>query len=132
WDCCKPSCTWPGKVNLTAGATPVKTCDIDNTPLSNPEASSGCTGRDAYQYSTESPWAINNNLAYSYAAVNIIEGSEASWYCTCYKLTFTNGPVNGKKMIVQATNTGSDLVGNQFDLSIPGKGLDIFNGYINE
>jgi Glycosyl hydrolase family 45 len=118
WDCCKPSCAWPGKVNLAAGATPVKTCDIKDTPLSNPNASSGCTGGDAYQCSNESPWAVNDNLAYGYAAVNIVGGSEASWCCACYELTFTSGPVSGKKMIVQATNTGSDLAGNQFDLSV--------------
>lgn len=31
-------------------------------------------------------------------------------------------------MIVQATNTGSDLGSNQFDISIPGGGVGIFNG----
>jgi hypothetical protein len=37
-------------------------------------------------------------------------------------LTFTSGPVNGKKMIVQVTTTGSDLAGDQFNLLIPGGG----------
>lgn len=37
-------------------------------------------------------------------------------------LTFTSGPVNGKKMIVQVTTTGNDLGNNQFDLAIPGAG----------
>lgn len=31
-------------------------------------------------------------------------------------------------MIVQATNTGGDLGGNQFDLMIPGGGEGIFDG----
>jgi hypothetical protein len=132
WDCCKPSCAWPGKVNLATGATPVRTCDIKDTPLTDPNASSGCGGGTAYQCSSEAPWAVTDDLAYGYAAVNIEGGSEASWCCACYELTFTSGPVAGKKMIVQATNTGSDLAGNQFDLSIPGGGVGIFNGCTNE
>jgi hypothetical protein len=36
-------------------------------------------------------------------------------------LTFTSGPVSGKKMIVQATNTGGDLGQNHFDIAMPGK-----------
>jgi hypothetical protein len=68
--------------------------------------------------SNESPWEVNDNLAYGYAAVNIAGGSEASWCCACYELTFTSGPVAGKKMVVQATNTGGDLAGNQFDISV--------------
>ena len=50
--------------------------------------------------------------------MNIEGGSEASWCCACYELTFTSGAVAGKKMIVQATNTGGDLAGNQFDISV--------------
>lgn len=44
------------------------------------------------------------------------------------RLTFTSGPVNGKKMIVQATNTGGDLGDNHFDLQMPGGGVGLFNG----
>lgn len=132
WDCCKPSCAWPGKINLAAGSSPVQTCDIKNNPLTDPNASSGCSGGTAYQCSSESPWVVNDDLAYGYAAVNIQGGTEASWCCACYELTFTSGPVAGKKMIVQATNTGSDLVGNQFDISMPGGGVGIFNGCTNE
>lgn len=44
------------------------------------------------------------------------------------RLTFTSGPVNGQKMIVQATNTGGDLGDNHFDLQMPGGGVGIFNG----
>ncbi len=40
--------------------------------------------------------------------------------CACYELTFTSGPVKGKKMIVQATNTGGDLGDDHFDIQIPG------------
>jgi Glycosyl hydrolase family 45 len=151
WDCCKPSCAWPGKFNLAAGSKPVQMCDIKDQPILDANAASGCAGGNAYQCSNESPWAVNDNLAYGYAAVNIAGGSEASWCCACYELTFTSGPVSGKKMIVQATNTGGDLAGNQFDISvrtpfplqnpamifpnipiqIPGGGVGIFNGCTN-
>jgi hypothetical protein len=66
----------------------------------------------------ESPWAVSDTLSYGYAAVNIAGSNEAGWCCACYQLTFTSGPVAGKTLIVQATNTGGDLSGNQFDLSV--------------
>lgn len=132
WDCCKPSCAWPGKTALAAGSNPVTTCDIHDNPLTDYNAVSGCDGGSAYMSSKESPWAVTDDLAYGYAAVNIAGGSESSWCCACYELTFTSGPVAGKKMIVQATNTGGDLGSNQFDISIPGGGVGIFNGCTTE
>jgi hypothetical protein len=93
-------------------------CDIRDQPILDSNAASGCASGPAYQCSNESPWAIDNNLAYGYAAVNIAGGSEASWCCACYELTFTSGAITGKKMIMQATNTGGDLAGNQFDISV--------------
>ena len=70
----------------------------------------------------------SNNVAYGFAAGNIQGSNEWGWCCACYELTFTSGPVNGQKMIVQVTNTGGDLGGNHFDLQIPGGGVGIFNG----
>ncbi len=118
WDCCKPSCAWPGKTALLAGSNPVTTCDISDNPLTDYNAASGCSGGSAYMCSNESPWAVSDDLAYGYAAVNIAGGSEDSWCCACYELTFTSGAVAGKKMVVQATNTGGDLGSNQFDISV--------------
>ena len=118
WDCCKPSCAWPGKTALLAGSSPVATCGISNNVLTDSNTASGCNGGGAYQCSNESPWAVSDDLAYGYAAVNIAGGNEASWCCACYELTFKSGAVAGKKMIVQATNTGGDLAGNQFDISV--------------
>lgn len=48
-------------------------------------------------------------------------------------MTFTTGPVAGKKMVVQITNTGDDLgeagkATNNFDLLMPGGGVGLFNG----
>jgi hypothetical protein len=65
-----------------------------------------------------SPWAVSPTLAYGYAATTIAGGSEDSWCCACYALTFTSGAVAGKTMIVQAVNTGGDLEANQFDINV--------------
>jgi len=43
-------------------------------------------------------------------------------------LIFTSGPVIGKELIVQVTNTGGDLGNNHFDLQMPGGGVGIFDG----
>jgi hypothetical protein len=119
WDCCKPSCSWTKKITLASGATPVLSCDKNDNPLANFDTASACdSGGTAYMCANESPWAVSDTLSYGYAAVNIAGGTEASWCCACYELTFTSGPVAGKKFVVQATNTGGDLSGNQFDLSV--------------
>ncbi|EAQ92633.1 hypothetical protein CHGG_00868 [Chaetomium globosum CBS 148.51] len=125
WDCCKPSCAWPGK----GSSTPVGTCDKSDNPLNDGGATkSGCdSGGGAYMCSSNSPWAVNDDLAYGWAAVNIAGSSESQWCCACYELTFTSGPVSGKKMIVQATNTGGDLGNNHFDIAMPGGGVGLFN-----
>lgn len=91
--------------------------------------------------SSQGPWALNSTLAYGWAAVNIAGSNEQSWCCACYELTFTSGPVNGKKMIIQATNTGGDLGNNHFDLAVRcppfvyglvgGVSYDIEKGQIN-
>ncbi|KAB5589688.1 putative effector protein/endoglucanase [Ceratobasidium theobromae] len=145
WDCCKPSCGWPNKANVHA---PVRSCDKRNNPLADHNTQSGCTGGGAFACSSnviinhvilrqlrltsklglKTPWAVNDNLSYGFAAVRIRGSSEASWCCQCYELTFTNGPAAGKKMIVQATNTGGDLGNNHFDLMIPGGGVGAFGG----
>ena len=43
-------------------------------------------------------------------------------------MKFTSGPVAGKELIVQVTNTGGDLDNNQFDIQMPGGGVGIFDG----
>ncbi|KAM3067230.1 hypothetical protein ACMFMG_005404 [Clarireedia jacksonii] len=132
WDCCKPSCAWGGKATLAAGSSPVSTCDVKDSPLADSNAVNGCNGGSSYMCTDQSPYAVTDDLAYGYAAVNIAGGSESSWCCACYELTFTSTAIAGKKMIVQATNTGGDLGSNQFDLAIPGGGVGIFNGCTTE
>jgi hypothetical protein len=117
WDCCKPSCGWPKKGN---SANPVQTCDKGDKALNDGgNTKSGCdSGGNAFMCSSQSPWAVNATTAYGWAAVNIAGGTESSWCCACYELTFTSGPVSGKKLVVQATNTGGDLGSNHFDLAV--------------
>ncbi|KAL0563666.1 hypothetical protein V5O48_018398 [Marasmius crinis-equi] len=120
WDCCKPSCGWTGKASVSK---PVLTCDKGGNTLTNPDTRSGCdSGGTAFTCTNYSPWAVNDTTAYGFAAVKLQGGTEASWCCACYALTFTSGPIAGKQMIVQATNTGGDLGNNHFDILIPGGG----------
>ncbi|VUC29201.1 unnamed protein product [Clonostachys rosea] len=125
WDCCKPSCAWTGKADVSA---PVNTCDANNNPLSNPDATSGCDGGTAYTCGNFSPWKVSDSLSYGFAATAISGGTESSWCCACYQITFTSTAVSGKTMIVQSTNTGGDLGSNHFDLLMPGGGVGIFDG----
>lgn len=125
WDCCKPSCAWSGKASVS---NPVRTCARDGITVVSSNTKSGCDGGSAYMCNSQQPWAVNSTLSYGFAAVNIPGGTESTWCCSCYELTFISGTVSGKKMIVQATNTGGDLGEGHFDLQIPGGGVGIFNG----
>jgi len=124
WDCCKPSCSWDGKAPVKA---PVKTCAKDGVSVLGTNTASGCNGGSAYVCNTQQPFVVNG-VAYGFAAAGVAGQGEYQTCCACYELTFTSGPVNGQKMIVQVTNTGSDLGSNHFDLQIPGGGVGIFNG----
>jgi hypothetical protein len=83
WDCCKPSCGWSGKASVTA---PVKSCDKSDNPLADMNAKNGCeSGGSAFMCTGQSPWAVNDNLAYGFAAAKLSGGSESSWCCACYE-----------------------------------------------
>ncbi|KAJ8088880.1 hypothetical protein PM082_014126 [Marasmius tenuissimus] len=126
WDCCKPSCSWPGKAPVTK---PVTTCDKTDNPLSDQNALNGCDDSGlgtSFTCTNFSPFVVND-VGYGFAAVNLADETENDWCCACYELTFTSGPSSGKTMIVQATNTGGDLGGNQFDILIPGGGVGYFD-----
>nr|BAA98036.1 family 45 cellulase homologue [Reticulitermes speratus hindgut protist 130484]BAA98037.1 family 45 cellulase homologue [Reticulitermes speratus hindgut protist 130484] len=126
WDCCKGSCGWEAKADVSK---PIDTCAKDGTTrvASNDTVKSGCDGGDGYMCYDQTPWGVNDSYALGFAAA-AISGGEKAACCNCYELTFTSGPVNGKKMTVQVTNTGGDLGSNQFDLAIPGGGVGIYNG----
>ena len=84
WDCCKPSCAWPGKADVSSE---VKVCNINDQPLlGNANAVNGCdAGGEAYMCSDQQPWAVSADLAYGFAAVKLAGGTEASWCCGCYE-----------------------------------------------
>jgi len=113
---------------LATGSNPVTSCDANNDPITNYNAVSGCDSGSTYMCTDQTPWAVSDTLSYGFAATTISGGTEATWCCACYKLTFTSTSIAGKTLIVQATNTGGDLGANQFDLAMPGGGFGIFNG----
>ncbi len=62
----------------------------------------------AYTCNDNQPFVVND-VGYGYAAASLSGQGERDTCCSCYELQFTSGSVNGKKMIVQVTNTGADL-----------------------
>lgn len=83
WDCCKPSCGWSGKAAVSA---PVKSCDKSDNPLADMAARTGCdNGGTAFMCTNQGPWAVNNNLAYGFAAAKLAGMGESNWCCACYE-----------------------------------------------
>lgn len=82
WDCCKPSCAWPGKAQMSK---PVNTCNIQDQYDYNSNAQSACGGGSAYTCSNQEPWALNDGLVYGFVAVKLRGKSEWDWCCACYK-----------------------------------------------
>jgi len=83
WDCCKGSCGWSGKAAVNQ---PIQSCDKSDNPLADMAARNGCdSGGKAYMCSNQSPWAVNDNLAYGFAAVKLSGLSESNWCCACYE-----------------------------------------------
>jgi hypothetical protein len=110
---------------------------VDGTTTTSNNDQSGCNGGPAYICTNQQPFIINNNLAYGFASAKLQGQGEADWCCGCYEMTFdktdnqggsTAQGINGKRFVVQVTNTGGDLGNNHFDLQIPGGGVGIFNG----
>jgi len=124
-DCCKASCGWLGKAAVT---NPVQTCESDGITPVDVNTQSGCNGGTAYMCNNQQPWSINSTLSYGYAAAHISNQDESDWCCACYSLIFTSGPVIGKELIVQVTNTGGDLGNDHFDLQMPGGGVGVLDG----
>lgn len=128
WDCCKPSCAWPGKSIVNR---PVETCYKNGSVIrvkGYANIKSGCEGGESFACENNAPFVISKNVSYGFVAAKLQNMDEGGWCCACYELVFTTDPVKGKKMIVQVTNTGYDLGDNHFDLHIPGGGQGIFRG----
>jgi len=122
WDCCKPSCSWTNKASYKSNQA-VLSCDIHDQPLFDANQGTGCDGGTSFACSSNSPWAVNDTFSYGFTSAFLLGGDESTWCGSCYHLTFTSGPVQGKSMIVQATNTEySSTANNTFNLGIPGGG----------
>lgn len=131
WDCCLPTCSW--KEN-TKGPV-INACKKDGTtiiPNFDYTYGSVCSGGTGYMCNNNQPWALNDEIAFGFVAASLTTGSQKENCCSCLRLQFTSGPVKGKQMIVQVTNTGNDLSTNHFDLQIPGGGVGAFNGCSNQ
>lgn len=141
WDCCKPSCAWRG--NVPEFLEPTRHCTVDGTtipPTTLPEARSSCVESGPSHTCSDQiprPDAFDQNLAYGFAAT---PGTTALGVCgACFELNFTGkghfgdgndigaAALAGKRMIVQATNTGHDVSHSQFDLLVPGGGVGLFD-----
>ena len=131
WDCCMPHCAWPehgGKA---------KTCDAKGkNPISNTSGSI-CSGGQGTTCTSQTPIIVSNKLAYAFAAT---PGNDNT--CgKCFALTFTgqgkyetkanHQALQGKTLVVMASNIGYDVQGGQFDIMIPGGGVGAFNGCAN-
>lgn len=130
WDCCKPSCAWPGKPGIKAHA-----CDASGNKISDDNATSMCDGGNAGTCVNQIPMIVNDNLAYAFAAVPSANGGKCG---KCFALEFTgtgkyetkanHKALKGKTLIVMASNVGDDVAPGQFDIMIPGGGFGIFDG----
>ncbi len=136
WDCCKPSCSWAEN----AHGNPSKQCDARGNTISDLGASSMCNGGPAGTCTSQIPFTIDGctQYAFAFAAVPASNGGQCGH---CYELTFTGEghysstnsntkklKSEGKKLIVMASNVGSDVQQGQFDVMIPGGGVGLFNG----
>ncbi len=131
WDCCKPHCGWSS--NSPAG--PLAVCDRqDNSLGGNVDAANSCEGGPAFLCHNLSPWSVDGQLSFGYAAV----AGRGDICGKCYQLEFAGRSRNagndpgsaalaGKTMIVQAINIGGDVGSNQFDIAVPGGGVGAFN-----
>nr|BAF57445.1 putative glycosyl hydrolase family45 [uncultured symbiotic protist of Mastotermes darwiniensis] len=123
WDCCKPSCSWTKKAAVDHV---VNSCTASGQHDTTTDLKSGCDGGPSYACFDQAPWAVDSSYFMGTAAATV--ASESTICCGCFELTFTSGQPQGKKMLVQVTNTGSDVGNGQFDLLIPGGGVGIFDG----
>ena len=133
WDCCKPHCAWSGK-----GGPIAKTCNAQQQPLTKGDdmVKSICDGGPAGLCNSQAPFAINDNLAYAFAAG---PGTSYAGSCgSCFLLTFDGNSrhttdartaaLKGKQMVIMISNIGYDVENGQFDMMIPGGGVGAFNG----
>lgn len=140
WDCCKPSCSWPGKGSVNQ---PFASCDTGTGEvLTNFNAPSACGGGHAASCANNKPFVVRERLSMGYSAI-AVSGSHGLLGDTncgqCFELKFvdtihSDGNWGGshpdlvdKSMVVQVSNIGYDVNGDHsFDIQIPGAGQGLF------
>ncbi|MDR0516792.1 MAG: hypothetical protein LBH25_07060 [Fibromonadaceae bacterium] len=148
WDGCKPSCSWPENVSNISNIC--RNCDVNNqtTPAytyrqdwgQNAGVPSSCdNGGSTYTCFDMAPVKVNDNLAYGYVAT---AGAEGNVCGKCFQLQFdgkgkydtkpSHALLNGKTMVVMASNIGYDVGSGHFDILIPGGGLGNFDSFSNQ
>lgn len=143
YDCCKPSCAWPNNAARSGAKGVVKTCTKGGTTHPDANVMSGCEGGDGYACANTAAWVDPDdpNLSWGFAAKN----SYTEWQCgKCFELIFdgnekdkmtghmtwsNNLKVKGKRMIVQAINSGAkgEYKDDHFDIMMGGGGPGNFD-----
>lgn len=133
WDCCKPSCAWPGKFRANSS---LKVCGADGEALAEANAPNACpagaavsaqAGPLSYSCQDSGPFYDEaSNTSYLFAAASIAGMVESDTCCACFELVFDMQTRAGR-VVVQVTNTGADLSENHFDLQIPGGGFGLYD-----
>mmetsp|Transcript_75870 Transcript_75870/g.191769 ORF Transcript_75870/g.191769 Transcript_75870/m.191769 type:complete len:384 (-) Transcript_75870:30-1181(-) len=140
WDCCKPSCGWPGKGNVNR---PITSCSAEGGGVVSANEPSVCEGGLAAACPNMQPLIHSANLAMGFAAAATdgTDGLTGDENCgQCFELKFVDQEHSdgnwggsapelvGKRMVVQVTNIGYDVTGDHtFDLQIPGAGQGAFD-----
>ena len=130
WDCCMPSCGW----NENSGGNPTKYCDAKGKNFVQ-GGQSICSGGQNTTCTSQIPIIASDKVAYAFAAVPAADGGKCG---KCFALTFTGGgkyeskanhqALQGKTLVVMASNIGGDVNHGQFDIMIPGGGRGAFDG----
>lgn len=128
WDCCKPSCAWPGSapfVTRTCDKTGVFTStDINQQSVCDDNVNGSATCRD------QAPWINEDGVLYGFGAVG--GDPKTDHICgTCVKLQFGNPRRNGPSEAIIMVTNGGGSVGNNVDLLVPGGGFGDFTGCQN-
>jgi len=139
WDGCKQSCSWDdGKTQYPplASTDRCRSCGRDGSTETAANVGSSCTGGNSYTCFDFTPYKVNDNLAYAFAAAPTDQCGK------CFELQFDGGsryPANanhlkikGKTLIVMTSNKGGDVGEGQFDVLIPGGGVGQFNAFSSQ
>jgi hypothetical protein len=76
----------------------------------------------AYACFDQTPYVVNDNLAYAFATTFRVDGSSPNGYGECYQLQFIDEAIKGKTLIVIMTTSLGIGVNAPFEIMVPGGG----------